>query len=146
MGLTISVDRSSLSLGPLVITGARATAAAGLWVPAGGYVRPTFAARYAYAPDSAFVPGRQMLAATLTDGTWPLRIRAAAASDVALAALRAAVEAAFGQFSYPATVTLDGVAETWVCSYSRPEWPESRQWRRLGHEEILEVTVPVKPT
>lgn len=146
MTLTISIDRGALGLAPLIITGARATTPSGLSIPGGGYKRPLFQPRYDYAPDSAFIPGKQMLAATVTDGTWPLRIRAAAASDAALAALRVAVDAAFGQWSYTATVTLDGVAETWACKYSRPVWPEARQWRREAHEDLFEVTVPVKPT
>lgn len=148
MTLTISVDRTSLALGPLVITGSRATATTGanpgLWIPADGYVRPQFAPRRTFAPDSAYVPDKQPVAAVLDEGTWPLTIRAAADDAATLAAVRSVVSYAFSQWRYPVTVTLDDVEETWMCGYTWPTWPESAYWQTRGHEDRAVLTVPVR--
>jgi hypothetical protein len=149
MALTIAIDRTSLGLGPLTITGSRAAAHApgmpGLWVPADGYRRPTLPPRLSYAPESAYAPGRTVLAATVSEGTWPLRIRAAAPDAATLAALRAVVELAVGQMTYDVAVSLDGVMETWRCRYAVPVWPASEHWQRLGHEDAADITIPVRP-
>lgn len=143
MALLIEISRTSLSLSALTITGSRATAD-DFWIPAGGYVRPQFQQRQTYAPDSAYIPGRQPLAVVLNDGNLPLTIGVKAANAATLAALRAVLSAAVAQWSYTVTVTLDGVAETWTCRAAWPTWPESAYWQRIGHEDRAVVTLPVE--
>lgn len=142
MALTIAVNRTNLSLSPLTITGTRPDE--GLWIPAGGYVRPQFNTRRTFAPDSAYIPDRQPLAVVLDEGTLPLTVGLQAETAAELAALRAELSAAVSQWRYTVTVTLDGVAEVWTCRSAWPTWPESAHWQRLGHEDRAVVTLPVE--
>lgn len=148
MSLLISVNRSQLDLPPLLIAGSRSAGTAegmpGLWIPAGGYARPQFAARRTFAPDSAFAPGKQVLGAVLDEGRWPLTIRVVASSAAVLAALRDVVELAFSQRRYPVTVTLDGVSETWRCDYAWPTWPDAAAAWRMSAEDRCVLTIPVR--
>lgn len=148
MGLLISIDRSSLELEPLLITGSRATAAEahGLWVPAGGYVRPVFSTRMTYVAPSAVIGGRVAVGATTDQGTWPLTVRMEMSSAELLAAMRTVLSLAVGQWAFPVTVTLDGVTEAWACRASIPTWPASRQFQRDAHEDVARLSIPVIPT
>lgn len=145
MGLFISVNRTSIdNPTPLVITGSRATAEAGFWVPARGYTRPTFGSRRTYPPDSAYA-GRFLLAVVPDQGTLPLVVRIHATSETQLADRRAELQQAFTQFQYPLTVALDDVEETWDCEYEQPTWLARGQTDRTDHLDRCQLAIPVNP-
>lgn len=145
MTLTITIGRDSLAKPGLVITGARAASPSGLWVPQGGYQEPTFEPRLTYAPDSAYVGGSQLLAAVLGQGTLPLAVRAARATEAAVATLKVELEEALAQFTYPVTVELDGVTQTWEADYTWPAWAPREPWMRAQHGERATLAIPVAP-
>lgn len=143
--LTITIDRTGLALDPLIIGDSPDGSGVGLWIPAGGYVSPDFTARLTYAPDSAYVAGRALLAATLEAATLPLVIIVEGSSQADMAARKAELAAALFQFSYTVTVDLDGNSETWSADPTYPQWGEiSHAWasRFMGRAV---VTIPINP-
>jgi hypothetical protein len=66
----LTIDRSGLSEADLVI--ATDPFAGGFHLPEDGLPRPGFTIRRTYAPDSAWVGGRQLLAAVADAGSLPL--------------------------------------------------------------------------
>lgn len=144
--LTITIDRTALSLANLVITGARATTTSGFWIPAGGFEPPSFTPRRLYAPDSAYVAGRQLLAAVLDQGNLPLTIRSKATDAAALNTQRTVLEQALSQFYFPITITLDGAAKTYGADMSWPQWAPREPWMSSDFTDRASVVIPVNPT
>lgn len=105
--ISVSFDRTSLSLGPLVIT--NDPFSGGLYLPEDGAVWPVFETRRTYAPDSAYEAGRTLLAAVRGAAELPLTVYAHGSSGAAVAAAKAELEAALAQWSYDLTLTVDSV-------------------------------------
>lgn len=116
--MSLTIDRASLSLSDLVI--GNDPTGADFWIDSTIY--PQFSPRVTYAPDSAYVAGKKLLAATLDAAVLPAVIYAQAATSAALATLRAELEAAVSQFSYTVTLTVDGVAQSWPADFTWPIW------------------------
>lgn len=108
---TISIDRTGLSLAPLVIDSDPFTGS--LYLPEEGLVWPAFDTRRLYAPDSNHAAGRTLLAAVQDAAELPLTVYAQGASGAALEAAKAELEAAVAQWSYDLTLTVDSVAHTY---------------------------------
>lgn len=108
---TLTIDRTSLSLSPLVIEQGPFTGA--LYLPEDGLTWPAFTARRTYAPDSAYAAGRVLLAAVQDASELPLTVYAHADTTVALNTAKAELEAAVAQWSYDLTLTVDSVAHTY---------------------------------
>lgn len=108
--ISLTIDRGSLSLPPLVVG---QDFAASLYLPEDGAVWPSFETRRAYAPDSAYVAGRSLLAAVKGAAELSLTVYARGSSGAALATAKADLEAALAQWSYPLTLTVDSVAHTY---------------------------------
>lgn len=104
----ISLGRASLDLPPLVITGNPLAGA--LYIPEDGATWPSFDTRRTYAPESAYVSGRALLAAVLGAAELPLTVYAHGSSGAVVAAARAELEEALAQWSYPLILTVDSVA------------------------------------
>lgn len=117
--LTLTFSRTSLSLSSLLI-GTDPTA--GLWLPEDSVTEPGRTVRRAYAPDSAFIPGRYLLSAVEDAATVPVTVYARGATGAELAANRAILDAAASQFNYSLTLTVDGVARTWSADPELPQW------------------------
>ena len=109
--LTISVDRTSLSLGPLVFS---ANDDANVWGIMPGYQQP------------GLVPETRVASSPLTHGEVATRFKwqqalhqfdafPNVASAAALTAAKAEVRAALGRLSYSVTVTENGQATIWDC-------------------------------
>lgn len=109
--IEISIDRTSLSLAPLVITSNPFGTT--LHIPEDGVDWPSFDTRRAYAPDSAYASGRTLLAAVLGEGSLPVTIYAHGSTGAALAAAQAELADAVAQWSYDLTLTVDSVARTY---------------------------------
>lgn len=111
MSIEVSINRTSLSLSPLVITG---DPFAGRWhLPEEGLVWPVFETRREYAPDSAYVGGKSLLAAVRDATEIALTVYAHGTSGADLAASKAELESALAQWSYGLTLTVDSVAYTY---------------------------------
>ena len=108
---TLIIDRTSLSLSPLVIHASPFAGA--LYLPEDGVTWPAFTARRTYAPDSAYESGRTLLAAVQDASELPVTVYAHATTTVALNAAKAELEAALAQWSYDITLTVDSVAHVY---------------------------------
>lgn len=108
--ISVSIDRSSLTLPPLVITD---YPSGDLHLPEDGLVWPVFETRRTYAPDSAYEAGRLLLAAVQGAAELPLTVYAHGTSGADLAATKAELEQALAQWSYDLTLTVDSVAHTY---------------------------------
>lgn len=145
MTTTFTIDRDSLSLPPLVITGARASTPSGMWFPEGGIQWPGFTPRYTYAPDSAYVAGRQLLAAVLDQANLPAVVRVAGDSVAQLVARKAELEQAVSQFLYEVTLDIDGATQTWSADYTWPQWAPPTASSRLDLTDRAVLTFPLNP-
>lgn len=113
--LAISIDRSSLSLSPLVLLGHPDP---DLALGVTSYTEPAMQARIAYAPTSDYQHGEQSLAWSWQEAM--LNFSVATFNQVTEDASRLLVAellAAITQFSYVTTVTTNGASpEAWSCS------------------------------
>lgn len=140
--VTVSIDRTSLSLSALSITDDGAT----YQISQDGLSRPGVTWRMAAVPNSADTHGTEYVAAAKEQTSIPLEVIVKAASS---AALNTAVEAlldALSQFSFDVTVTVDGVAKTWAASPA--SWaPKAAAGpaQVAQHFEVLTVSIPVYP-
>lgn len=141
MALSLSIDRTSLSLGALVY----GNPSTGLWIPEDGVGRPALERRNEYASQARFLHGSTLVASTLDQGSLPVRLYHQAASTAALVAAQDALEAALGQFTYEATLTVDGVATTWTCDPASIGWGDLDSG--MAHAFLAEarVVIPVHP-
>lgn len=140
--LSIALDRESLSLDPLLIPD-WPSGATSLWVEL--VDNPDFVYRYTYAPDSAYVPGKRLMAAVLDQATLPLTIHGQGADSAALAALRAELVAALGQFNYTVTLTLDGADTSWSADCSTPAFGALDYGQQSALMFTATLTIPVNP-
>lgn len=119
--------------------------AVGFWLPENGVGVIDRDLRKTYAPDSAYVPGKVLLAAVSEASAVPLTVYAGAASSAALQAYRAELEAAASQWSYDLTVTVDGVASTYNAEISLPVWNALDSGMVAAHMARCQLVIPVNP-
>jgi hypothetical protein len=141
--LTITLSRTELALSPLILSGSDDANAIGIT----NYQEPPRQSRVAYAPDSAYVHGSTALA-----GVWQQSILAfdivtdQAATEAASRTLVASVLAAIGQFSYTATVVVDGApSEAWACDMGSMTGPPRDYFSLQGHDPVWSVLIPCHP-
>lgn len=109
-----------------------------------GFGRPGFTIRRTYAPDSAWVGGKQLLSAVADAGTLPIAFNINAASASALEALITEVEAATSQFIYDLTVNIDGQTRTWSADPELPTWTADSGMVR-AHMVRGAISIPLNP-
>lgn len=142
--LTVSIDRTSLALSPLVFSGSLDANLYGLTA----YQAPAYLMRVGYAPDSADAHGSVPLSAAYQQAilsfTW---MRDAAASESVVQSARDEVRAALAQFSYPVTTQVSGApAEVWSANPGSLT-PPARSYLNLLQPSMAEfvVSIPVYP-
>lgn len=144
MTLTISIDRTGLSLSALEFSGADDATDLGIV----GYQPPSRQSRVTYAPDSINIAGSEAIG-----GTWQQAIlgfdwvpdRAASESDVQTAF--AEVVAAVGQFSFTVTTQVSGApAQVWAANMGSATHP-ARTYVDLSGvvRPVFSVSIPVYP-
>lgn len=144
MTTSISIDRGSLSLSPLVIHGRKADGL--MWFRSGDLIAPDWAIRPAYAPDSDWVPGRQLLSGVMDQAVLAVVVTIGPAADAAtLAAGRALLEAALNQLVYPITLTVDGVGETWNAERSAVSYGDLSARVSPLFTDYAALQIPVNP-
>lgn len=109
--ISVSLDRTSLSLAPLVITTHPDDGA--LYLPEDAVVWPSFETRRTHAPDSAYEAGRTLLAAVQGAAELALNVYVHASTGAAVEAAKAELEQALAQWSYDLTLTVDSVAHVY---------------------------------
>jgi hypothetical protein len=151
MSTALTITRASLSLADLVVVGSHdsAVTGAGYWIPDDGsstFALPTFSPRIQWAPDSAYVTGRQFLASVLDQGTLALPVRVIAPDATTLVTRKSALETALHQAAYTVTITVDGyVIGSWNAFPSLVGWqtPTPRDRADLMARAVLQI--PVNP-
>lgn len=139
--LAVSVSRASLGLGTLSIPD---FPVAGLWIPEDGLTRPA----RAWARQTASSPlthGSVVTRATLEQTSINLSVYAQGASTGALVALQDTLEAAFAQFSYAVTITVDGSAKEYTCDPADVSWGELSAPEAKAFLSRATLTIPCHP-
>ena len=141
---SVTFDRTSLALAPLVIDGNPNTGAFHVSEEDCGW--PSFSMRRTYAPESDEVGGSQLLKTAIDLGTFPLRIVAHGANMTALRAAMVELEAATSQFKYDLTLVVDGVTiGTYQAHAELPQWGalDSGNIRAALNEAT--IVIPLNP-
>lgn len=143
MTTQISIDRTGLSLSPLVV--GLYSLSATYFLPADGLYRADFTMRRTYSPDSAYLPGKQLLAAVPDAGTLPLVVYVQADTTAHLQTAMDALTAATTQWSYSITETIDGVAKTYLADPEFPQWGQVDHGMSQAFMARGAVQIPVNP-
>ena len=139
--MTLSVDRTSLTLAALVLSNDEPSS--GLWIKSAG--RPSRLPRNVYAEQSPYLDGAVLTHSTLDQSSLSFTIAAKAATYADLEALQDEAEAAFGQFVFDATHTVNGVARVWACDRAGISWDPYDPGEVDGAIASGSLTIPVYP-
>lgn len=142
--LLISIDRTLLSLSPLVLSGSDDANALGI----SGYQEPAMQPRVSYAPDSGWVDGDAALSWKWQQSILGFNAFPSATSEVSARALHAELVAAVTQgLEFPVTVTVDDAdPETWICNPGSVVYVEGRDFPDLlRHNAVWSVILPCHP-
>ena len=141
--LTITLDRTSLGLGALVLSGSGTANPLGIVA----YTPPALQQRIIYAPDAPGVHGSEALAASWQQAVlgfdW---CRFDAATEAQVAASYDEVAEALGQFSFLVTTAVsDALAQTWAANAGSLV-PSARTYSDLTYRNpVYAVSIPVYP-
>ena len=139
--ISLTIDRTSLALAPLVITG---DPAGPRWLNP-DVKRPAFDYRRGYAPPSAWMPGQTLTSAVLDASEVPATIYHRADTTAALKALEDETTAALGQWSYGLTLVVDGVTVfDGLAEIAAPSWTLDEGLAQ-AHMSTAAVVIPVNP-
>lgn len=139
-GASVSVDRSSLELDPLVISDDGPV----FRLTEDGIGQVVQSVRLVTAPDSVDVDGSEIVAFSREATSLPLEFHIFGSSSADLAAKVAEVEAAFYRLTYPVTRAVGGVAMTWgggPCALV-PKRATVDSAISAAHFETFSVTIP----
>ncbi len=142
--LLISINRTSLALAPLVLSGSDDANPIGIT----DYTEPAMQPRVTYAPDSAYEDGSTPLAVSWQQVPLAFDVSTTnAATEAASRLLIAELRQAISQFSFTVTVVVDGApAETWTCHAGAIQPVGSRTFANLArHNPEWSVTIPAHP-
>lgn len=143
MLLSLTITRTGLSLPDLVIS--NDPTAGDFWLPEDGIDEPEVNYRLKYMPDSDFIVGKELVAAVEEHSAIPATIYTRAASSVALAANKATLRAALGQFAYNVTLNQDGATATYSADPCGPRWGTVDSGMLRGRIAKAVVSIPVYP-
>ena len=141
---TVSIDRTSLSLGALSI-GTDRTGTYCLTI--NGLGDPEMVWRFGTMPNSDAIHGREVTSAALEQSSLALEVAVQGTTSSDLRTKRVALTTALSQFTYTVTVTVDGVAQTWACDPAN--WSVSGGTVPHAHQDqfvqVMTLTIPVHP-
>lgn len=144
MTLLISIDRTLLSLSPLVLSGVDDANDLGV----SDYREPARSARVTWAPTSAFEDGDLPLSMTWAQSSLDFDAFPSASTEASARALYAELVAAISQgLEFPVTVTVgDAAAETWTCNPGSISYASGRNVVDLrDHNAVWSVSIPCHP-
>lgn len=140
--IELTITRTGLGLADLVITSN----------PGGDYViaeegvgQPDATWRYYRAPESSDMHGSVLLAATKENSSLPLVITVHGDTAAALETNKAALTDALEQWSYTATLLVDGQGDTYSCDPTSPRWGDYDSGMVRAHMARASVVIPVYP-
>lgn len=141
MATQVSIDRTSLGKGPLVI---RSDGAAPYSLTAQGLGRPAVSAR-ATSVTSPWLHGETPTVVVREQSSIPLEVILSALSDATLDLCRDALDEALWQFSYLVTVTEGSTSHTWECSPASYGVVGVEYHNVAEHYEVWTITIPCYP-
>lgn len=145
INVELTIDRTSLELEPLVIgCECPARGSGGYWIGVNPS-RPSFVPRYIYAPDSKFVPGKTLLAATADQGIITQTIYCKAYDRAGLQVLKTALEVALWQFTYTVTFNDDGISTAFDADPIIPVWNPWDPVAERVPSAFTQIAIPVNP-
>lgn len=140
---TITIDRTSLSLSPLVFSGTLDANPLGIV----NFQAPAYIQRALYMPDSSDVHGSEPIASVYQQGllSWDW-MRDNSTSETQVQAAAEEVRVALAQFSYPVTTQTSGApAQVWAASPGSLT-PPPRTYLDLAYlTPVFAVSIPVYP-
>lgn len=143
MSLSLTIGRGGLSLADLVIGDHPDTGP--FWLPEEGLEEPDQAWRLNYMPDHPDVHGKQLLSAVLEHSAIPAVIYTRAADAATLAAQKAELATALGQFSYTVTLNLNGALYAYPADPCGPRWGAADSGMARANIAKASVVIPVYP-
>ena len=141
MSLTVSIDRSSLTLAALVISNTPGA----YWLPEDGFTEPEFDQRQTFASDSPDTAGSLLIQSVQGVGSFGCTVYTQASTAAALKAQKRALEAAVYQFSYTLSLTIVGAPDTYAAMPGRVSWGEVDSGMVGALLARAAVTIPVQP-
>lgn len=142
---SLSIDRTALGLDALTLTN-NPFDSSPYTFPEDGLAQPNFTRRMTYAPDSAWIPGRLLLGTVMDGTTVPLVVHVRANTTSELETRKAALEAAFGQFSYEIEIEIGGViVGTYPADSTTVWWGVVDHGLAVDGRAIGTVQIPVNP-
>lgn len=142
MTTSVSIDRTSLGKGPLLIG---SSGAAPYSLTDTGLGRPAITARAAVV-QSPWLHGEQVVSVVREQSSLPLEVILSALSDATLDACRVALDEALWQFDYRITVQEGDTTTTWRCSPASYGIKDTvMHYNVSDHYEVWTITVPVYP-
>lgn len=119
--------------------------AGALHIPEDGVGEVGWTYRRTYAPDSAYVPGKMLLAAVRDAASLPLSIYAHGDDTADVEAAKALLEAATTQWAYVVTVSVDGVSSTYNAEPCIPTWGPVDTGMVRARLARCQLVIPVNP-
>ena len=142
MSVSLTISRTSLSLADLVID---QDSTQPFWLPEDGLEEPDNDWRINYMPDHPDVHGKEKLSAVLEHSAIPAVVYTKAADVATLAAQKAALAAALGQWSYTVTLNLNGATYAYSADPCGPRWGAVDSGMVRAKIAKASVVIPVYP-
>lgn len=143
---SLTIDRTSLSLLPLVLNNNPFDPDSPFTYPEDGLSEPTFPPRVTWAPDSQWIPGRLALGSVIDSGTIQLGVTVRGDSTNDLQVNKVALMVALAQISYSVTMEVGGVEiGTWDAMPGSVAWGLVDHGMAAAYLARGEVSIPVNP-
>lgn len=139
---SISIDRTSLSLGALTVGDDPADTY--ILTPT-GIGDPEMVWRFGTMANADSVHGREITSAALEQTALNLEVVVTGSSASNLRANRVALTTAISQFVYTTTVTVDGVAQVWTCDPGNWSSGPVNYGLQTALVQVLALSIPVYP-
>lgn len=144
-GIAVSLGRTRMDLPPLVLRNDPFDDESPWWLPEDGVGAIGFEFRRTMAPESAYLPGDQPLAAVLDASTLPLTVYARAVPTATLEQVKAVLEVAVSQWTYNVTVAVGGESTTYEAFPAWPQWSAPDAGMSAARMARCSITIPINP-
>lgn len=144
MDVQIEIDRTSLTLDPLLVTTSCDIEESNYWIRYNTLFRPGFEARRKYSSESVWAPPK-LLAVVRESALLVFSAMVQATSASELTTKMTELEVALSQFEYDVTMTLDGISETWQADATLPAWGVVNHVLQDHNQTIAAIQIPINP-
>lgn len=143
MGISLTIDRTSLDKSEIYIPD-HCQGPSGYWLGE-GFSKPSFTPRYNYAPDSNFLPGKQLLSVVLDQGVINGNIYMRGFDNDDLEDLKVDLEEALWQFVFEVSLNDNEKSRRFMADPTYPLWGDYV----VGYDRLYvaraTVSIPISP-